>query len=364
MQDEVAHTECVRSVGVVGGSIIGAVLTGLGWLAVVPDGQGSERDRAVHLWVADREGDRVVGLDRLLVPIVWIDLPAPRHVAALADGGVWIAHSGAGPNDVLVRASKSGSIERSIELTNVLDLDVGAKGDAIVLERRPDATFLVRVAREPAPGEWNRSVIEPAEWMIAADSRVLLGGGRTLSVVELDPVPTLVARRVEFATAGRLAPANAALGGLPGTRRTRWSPRSSDAGPAPSASGWWTLNAAVGDRLVLRSRSLVPRATRSLPTGGACFAVDDGGAVWATDAKRATLHRIAPGERGAAAHDVTRTIEFRLSSPPQAIVIDRDGRPIFALAGAVVRLSRRGEVQRTQGGFDGLVDLSVVPRVP
>ena len=53
--------------------------------------QSEEREEPVWLWVADREGWRVVGLDATLRRQVELRVSDPRLVASTAGGGIWVA---------------------------------------------------------------------------------------------------------------------------------------------------------------------------------------------------------------------------------------------------------------------------------
>ncbi len=343
------------------------------------------------VWVADRDGQRLVGLDADLIEVADVDLRWPLEVEGRADGAFWCARAAEGLEDGAFELSlhgPDGTVRRTDRFGPVLDLDVLGGADALLVE--------ARVGEDPAA--W-RTRADGARWIVlqthalrcatGTADRVLAGtdagelllydadGTRTLlavrhvalQVIDVAPGPGLVGEDVE----GHEPPAarTAGTASAPTTRRPRGTvgPPGTDgaaaggavAGTVPAGQpetlgvSWWVLGLdaqglgrllALGPALEVRwevATGLRPR--HLIPVPGRVRA-------WVADITAPRVRRFGPG----GVLEVDR-------DDLQVLGLDRgvawpDAGVVLTAPGALLRLDAAGNLRPSQGGFHYPVDLT------
>lgn len=104
-------------------------------------GSAVDAPGSVAVWVADRDGDEVVGLDARLLRVTALRVAAPERVRATADGGAWIV-SGA---DRLIRSRADGALVAAAAVPGpVLDLAPWEGGVALLVHPPGEVLRLLR----------------------------------------------------------------------------------------------------------------------------------------------------------------------------------------------------------------------------
>ncbi|MCZ6596999.1 MAG: hypothetical protein O7B99_05120 [Planctomycetota bacterium] len=274
------------------------------------------------VWVADRDGGRVVGLDEELYVARSFPLPFPVLVAAASEGGAWVACARSRGEDAgatLVKLSNDGEVLLRVLLVGIVDLVENALGEAVAAH---------------------------AEGVVVIDGK---GGLRTVA---------LVSGVTSVAVAGERILVGCSDGwllhdedGLVASARTNGTV--TDVAPASSARWWSLVRSAGGARLALLSEELdelwhleLNAAARELvPTRDATrtWVLAEEGPAWL----------VGPGGR------------IELEVPDLSIrtlgrgAIAPDGCLFSIAPGAVLELDPRhpgARAIRSQGGFDYLVD--------
>ncbi|QDU85535.1 hypothetical protein Pla163_26670 [Planctomycetes bacterium Pla163] len=291
-------------------------------------------------WVCDLGADRAVLLDEDLLERASVTVPCPGRIRARADATAWVVLSrSCGPTGrhdlALVRPA--GAVGRLAALGPVRDLECLDGADALVVEGDwTQATARVlRVHEDGAVRQlavWNGAVA-----VAGSRDRVFVG---TLS------------------GDGLLLDAGV-VNGLP-LARVALGKEISDVAPAVGG-GWWVLSAAGGARLWRLDEQL-----------GVVIERDLGG----------TIEDLAPSSTGSGANE---RLWMPRSGEPWLVAVDGDGRVVhdvdvtrigpfrrgdgladggalFVASGSVLRVGPGGAAVSAQGGFDGLQDVSVVPR--
>ncbi|HVS12144.1 MAG TPA: hypothetical protein VMS76_19945 [Planctomycetota bacterium] len=304
-----------------------------GAIAFLLGGRGGEesppRPGPPEVWVSDRDGQALIGLDRHLLVAARVAVPWPTEVEPCDGGGVWAASAREGdPLGAydLLRVSPDGRLAEPIEVGVVIDLAAIAGGDALVVERNEDGS--TRVRRFAADGRASPVAELPdASCASGARDRVIVGtaSGAVLAF-------------------GGGAPRHAQLGGS-----------ICDVAPGPSSREWWALDRgrAGASRLFLLDEEL--RTLWSLQCeleGGQLAPVPSQERVWLVDAARPFAFRFGPGG----------VPELACGPLPQvglgrAAALD-DGSLLVTSPGALLRLDARGRIAPGQGGFDFLTDVA------
>ena len=314
----------IAGVRAVVGLLVGAGVV-WGWLAfasATPPGPG----RTV-CWVADRDGGRVVGMDRELFVTGEHAVPWPVELEAAAGGALWVARAAeADPRGEhrILRIERDGARSRELVLGPVLDLSATPDGGALVVEDRPGAGGRVlRFARDTAL-LW--SVPCAGARSAAGDERVLVGTAEGELVL---------------------------LHGGTGERRTstRLEGEVADVGRAERA-GWFALE--LGGRVLRLDPSLRVEWAASAGLDARHLAVEPGGRrAWLASFSQATARRF--GARGA----LELEVELPLLGLDRVEALEGGGAWIAA-PGALFEVDGEGELRRSQGGFDFLVDVAGV----
>jgi len=279
-------------------------------------------------WGADRDGERVVGLDRDLF------------------------------------ATRSWPVECPI------DLVPGGEGSLWVLRAdRADATALPRLLRLSAEGEALLDLPLPgAERIHAAggggEGRALGGGAGGGRLCRIDPAgePVVQARaepgaRLAVGAGGVLLAEGEGLRLVGGEAHARL-PGGRALAVCPAGSGWWLVVERGGERSLQRlDARLDSRLRRSL----ADLDLDaEGIPLLAPCPERGGVWLVNP--RGEAVRfDAAGRVRARGASPLPGVegcVATEEGGVLLALPGAIVRLDFRGRPCPGQGGFDFLVALA------
>jgi hypothetical protein len=288
----------------------------------------------VALWVADRDGHEITGLDAELFLAARVPIRFPVELEARADGGLWVVSAPAGHPLTfhrLARLDRAGCLRARAELGVLVDLAVLEGGDALVVDR--DGTGRERVRRVADDG---RGIV--LAWPLGA-ACVAGAGGRVAVGTDRGWVAVYdLARPRE------------------GPVERRWRGGAlRDLAPAPGG-GWWAL-VGEAERRVLRldarlevvwSAACGLRAEQLAPVPG-------GERVWLVDADRPRARLFGPGGR----------LELEPAAlalaGPGGCVAEPGGGLLVVAPGAVMRLDARGDRRPGQGGFDYLVDLARVP---
>ncbi len=303
----------------------------LGW-SKVRKAQGPAQNSRVAVWLCDRDGDRVFGLDRDLLVVNSVALRAPVEVEARPDGGAWIVSSvdadPLGPHRLL-RLLHDGTLAARAPLGPILDLDCDELGRAVVVDL-PGAVARVSAFDANATAVWTRAW--PGALCAATAAGYCLVGTQAGELVRFDlNAPLAPPLRFNF-------------GGL-----------ISDVASGPSADRWWVLDASGACRLalldmnltVLWSRPVGLHALHLAPTAGI-------ERVWIADTTQPNVRRFGPGG----------VLEIDRSNMPLG-GLDRacgavQGSVLFPAPGALLRLDGLGQNLPGQAGFDFLVDVSAV----
>jgi hypothetical protein len=306
----------------------------------------------VAVWVADRDGHELVGLDAELFVAARRPLRFPVEVEARADGGIWVLSAPRGgpltPHR-LSRFDSRGFVRRTAEVEVVLDLTTLDGGDALVVEgasavpRNPGAAApptrrVLRVADDGSAGGVAEAI--GARCVAGRGDRALVGTERGWALL------------FDLKRTG---------GPPPGALVRRWcGGELVDVAPGPRAGTWWALDGrASGEgRVLLLDRSL--RTVWEAPLGFEAqhlAPVAGEERVWVAAAAEGRARRFGPG--GAvevASADVAMRGALRGVALPS-------GGLLLVSPGAVMRVDGSGQRLPGQGGFAFLVDLCVTRTV-
>ncbi len=303
----------------------------------------------VAFWVADRDADLVIGLDKDFFVQRRVFVPSPVRVEAIGGGGTFaLSALGGGPlgQHALVHVDAMGTPSR-----------VGVLGAAIDLAPGPDGgVFVVEMG------------------LGGASSRVLygaLGGGSPVSTpkglsefASLSGVVCVGAQLGEKPTSGSLAGALQVLagsdsgeltllgeGGVTIVSRKDLASEVGDIAPAPDG-GWWVLDVASPHRLlrVDRDLNLIWSAATGL-NAESLSPVTGQERVWLADTTQPLVRRFGPG-------GILELSVPIVSSDLSRGEARKDGGFWIASPGAAVRVDAGGIMLPGQGGFSYLTDLS------
>jgi len=266
----------------------------------------------------------VVLLDGRLVSEVELSLPVPTHVVARADGGVWIAGAG-----TLLRVDRTGGVLARVETSPIEGLALLPDGAALTLEVEQGSRTLRRT--EEAGRRWGRLELRPlaleARWLVANGSRALLGNDAELCLVTWDE----------------------RAGGFAVLERRQGGGREGVA----SSGGEWLVLSSDGRILERLSARLEPREANA-STRPSLHVAATATAQWLAEPGSTRLRRIPLDGTRPTLHGVAHSSEI------QSLLPFRNGLLVL-LPGAVLLVGPDGEIERAQGGFDGLVGGSVPP---
>ena len=336
-----------------GPTTLGALLLGAA-CAVWFRPQLESSDGSVRLWVADRDGDRLVGLGPDLFVERVLPWPAPVALEPARSGQLWVAWSPRGDPAGRHRISRldpeRGRELASWEVGSLIDLAAMADGGVVWLERGAGGAA-GRPAGGPAGGLAGGLDREPDRGPVLLGR--VSGAGRRCSLAA-PPGATCLApgpRGLVLGTdAGRLWRFD---GGWRAGRRV--GAAALDLGCKDGR--WWALasagrgggSIAVGAPRVPGEPPVVVRLPPSGPGGGGALALGTS-AAWAAGGR--TAWSLVGDEPG-------RAVPLYLAGV-EAAAVASNGELLFALPGAVLRKSAAGAALPGQGGFEYLVDLVLV----
>lgn len=311
-----------------------------------------------EVWVADRDGGSVVGLDAGLFPARAVAARFPVRVAPRA-GGVWAATAEAGfplgEHTVAAWDAALGWRTLAAGLGPLVDLEAGVDGAALCVEFGLGGQP-ARVVRVNEAGAFDvtahAGALAVCGWSGAGGAAELLVAGADGRVVRYGPGGRVLGAVV---VGGELVDV-AVQGSGAGARIVVLDAIGAFAGPGP-----W----AEGARVVVLEPGLLGAASAADPfeSGGAVeFAVGlgagelglvpDAEAVWVADASEPLARRF--GLDGALEAEVVLP-----ASDVGAVAGLPGGGALFATPGAVLRVDGMGQVQPGQGGFGFLTDVCV-----
>ncbi|MAE27985.1 MAG: hypothetical protein CMJ87_03220 [Planctomycetes bacterium] len=345
---------------------LGLLLAILGGGGLVAGGESDSRTTAV--WVADREGRSLRGLDRDLFVVETRRASWPVGVLAGRSGQLWTLEATEGQplgDHRLACWDAGGELLWEAETGPVLDLAGDGAGRALVVElgSSPDAPGRLLRA-EPAGAADGRGedllelLARPGLACAAGEAGLVLAGTATGQLLVLDgEAPFQVVRALEVGgQIGDVAPVGwpgMGGGGLAGGAGPGGPPASQSAQKMAS-NGWWVLDVATPARLLRLGPQL--GLQWEVPTGiRPAHLIPDPqrGSVWAADTNEPFVRRW--GSDG--------SLELSLGDLPLG-GLDRGavlGEGIVLTApGALLRLDGTGGVLPGQGGFHFPVDLAAV----
>lgn len=316
-------------------TLLVALGVGLAW-ATARDANSAPAEPSstaiVRVWLADRDADRVVGLDRALMVVHSTPVVAPTEVEARSDGGAWVISAAAGdplgPHRLL-RLSAAGATLAACDLDVVYDLSVDPADRAIVVDASAGA---VRV------GVYDDSAARTLSWSVAGAICAAGDGRRVL-------VGTSVGSLARFDMLAPQAPPHlATFGGIV-----------SDVAAGPRPGRWWVLDAAGQGRLALVDSALANLWTRPVQLHALHLAPVPGvERVWIADSTQPHVRRF--GANGVLEIDRADMLAGGLD---RACVAPAGGA-LFPAVGALLALDAQGGRAPGQGGFDFLVDAACV----
>ncbi len=349
------------------GSVAGL---GLALALVAGSVLGREREPgAVALWVADREGQSLLGLDGDLYVVETRRASWPVGVLTGQGGRLWTVEAPqATPlgDHRLAQWAAGGELLWEAELGPVLDLAADGAGRVLVVEMGTGS------------GEGNRLLLADPEAALVAEGggedlvellsgplincaageagMVLVGTGDGRLLVLRHSAPSRVLRVLEVGgQVGDVAPVGWPSGSAAHPRAG--APPVAPAGASaqePGGNGWWILDVATPGRLLRLDADL--GVAWELPTGirPAHLIPDAGrGCVWAADVNEPFVRRWG----------VDGSLELNLGDLPlggldRGVVLG--GGIVLTAPGALLRLDGTGGVLPGQGGFHFPVDLAAV----
>lgn len=290
----------------------------------------------VALWIADRDGCAVYGLDEDLILARRSIISWPTAVAGRPDGGAWILRSALGSSvgpARLLRLDSEGAIRSETVLPACAGLTSLGDGSAIVLEKASEGDGRDRIVRCDEDGGVEvvyrgRSLTCVAGW------KGSIGVGDAHGIVlrvSLDPVGAVIAdidlhERVLEMESDSIADHFWVL----------------------TASEHATIHRLDADLVVQWSAEAGSPAT-SLASHG------DPDRIWLVDGSRSMVRRL--GEHGVVELEKG---ELPIVGPSRAVRSSCGGLSI-ASPGCVFHLDSTGRTRPGQGGFAHLIDVDRVP---
>lgn len=318
-----------RAAGLAG---LGACAAALASLAASSAQSSGSVDAPVRVWAADRDGQRVVGLDGNLIAVREIPIGWPLAVEARDDGGLWVLRSGNATSSFGMRlTSFSARFEQENEtyLERASDLALIDGRDALAIENGVGASGADRLWRI-APDGHSRLLLEHAALVCVAPfaaGEVLVATANSLVRLEIGAVPRVLARASLTLRCVDLAP-----------------------GPRPGTS--FVLDVGPPCRLLLIGSDLAPLWSAAVGfEAHEIVGVPGAERAWLGDAIGARARRFGPG--GALERDLVLSM-----LAPEHGVEWLGGGALFATPGAVLRIDSQGQALPGQGGFQWLSDLA------
>jgi hypothetical protein len=288
--------------------------------------EGPRASGPVALWVADRDGQQIVGLDRALYPVRSITLASPTALAERRDGGAWVTTAaGRTPRGAhsVARLSAAGHVAAQATIGVPIDLESIDRRDALLVVASPaGSTRLLRVLEAGDVVV----LLERDELTAAAGrgARVLCGDAHG-RVTSLATTPTGRVRiELEVELSGPVE----------------------DLAPGPRGRTWWALVGGAEPELFLLGPLLRP--LWSVPTGVCAqelIPVPGEERVWLACSVRPAVRRFGPG----GVVELQR-FDLPLTGLDGGSAWEDEG-VLVSVPGAVLHLDRNGRSAPGQGGF-------------
>jgi hypothetical protein len=328
-----SRAQALRALGLLGAGAWIAILA-----VVLDPGVGPNRtssDRAIAVWVADRDADRIHGLDADLIRARSFACRAPLALRARRDGGLWVLRArerAPGSRQRVERRDAQGDLRAMVELDSCVDLERDADDAALVIEAR-------------AAGHTDRA------WRVRDDGSLVLLLERdhlSCATAALDSIALGTSNgdlvRIDARAEGRVL-AEAHL-----------DARLGDLAPGPEAGTLWALDVRRPGRLYLLEENLDVRWSVRVELSAAHLAPVLGEErVWLCDGAEPRWRRFGP----------SGVLELERSLLPlgglERALAWTDGGVVWIAPGAVMRADAQGRSKPGQGGFNYLVDLDRVP---
>jgi hypothetical protein len=279
----------------------------------------------VALWTADRDAQRVFGLDADLIVARRIAVDWPLEVEPTRDGGLWVLRSDDGQatsSSRLDRFDRDGNLLTELFLESCAVLSILEGDEALVLERINSSVRLSRVRTE---GSLVPLLDRPDLLSVAGSRSSILVGTSTGALLRIDPHTGAVLVQVQLdGTIGDVAP-----------------------GPTPGTA--FALD--TQGRLFLLDEDLSIRWAAGVPYPCAHLgAVSDEVRVWIADTSSPHARRYGPN--GVVELDVQN-----LPSPAldRAVAWKSHGA-LLLTPGAILHVDEHGALAPGQGGFAWLSD--------
>ncbi len=315
----------------------------LGLAAERRDGPG---DRPPAVWVADRDGQKVVGLDRDLVRVTERSIRWPLEIEGRRDRRFWVLRAAEGTIDggfELSLHAVDGNRQRVETFGPLLDLATLDGADALAVEMRTgEPTAVWRVRADGA--RWIALQVPDVRCAAGRSDRILAGTdqGKVL-LADADGTRTVLDQRYFDLQIIDVAP------GPPEP--------SASTKPAGGSSGltWWVLglDAQGLGRLLLLDAELEPRweaATELRPRH--LVPVPGREQAWVADITAPRVRRFGPGGVLEVDRDDLQLLGFdRGAAWP-------DGGVVLTAPGTLLRLDANGDLLPSQGAFAYPVDLT------
>jgi len=285
----------------------------------------------VAVWTADRDAQRLFGLDADLIVARRIAVDWPLEVETTRDGGLWVLRSDdgqAGSSVRLDRFDAQGVLQTELWLEDCIALSVLEGEDALVLER---AAGTLRLSRVRAEGSLFPLLERPDMRCVTGSRSSALVGTSTGALLRVDPHGGAILAEVQ-------------LGGAIG-----------DVAPGPTIGSAWALDVHGTGRLLLLDEVLSVRWTAGVGHAAAHLGpVPNEERVWIAATDSARVRRFGPGgvvevdRQGLPATALDRSVAWR------------NGGALLLTPGAVLHVDAAGVIAPGQGGFAWLSDAARV----
>ncbi len=279
----------------------------------------------VALWTADRDAQRVFGLDANLIVASRIFVDWPLQLEPTRDGGLWVLRSDDGhaaSSSRLDRFDSNGALLTELFLESCADLSILDGDEALVLEHVNNSIRLSRVRTE---GSLFPLLDRPDLLCVTGSRASALVGTSTGALLRVDPHTGAILNQVHLdGTIGDLAP-----------------------GPTPGSA--FALD--TQGRLFLLDDSLTIRWAAGVPFPCAHLGpVPDTERVWIADTTSPRIRRYGPN--GVVELDISN-----LPSPGLDRTIAWSNHGVLLLTpGAILHIDELGALAPGQGGFAWISD--------
>ena len=316
------------------------------WLAT-----NSRRPGPPVYWLADREGQRIVGLDRHLIAVRgWRaprvqDLVVSRGVSGMRDGVseamLWSMHR-SNPKQVPCVARWSGSGERPAHFL------LEESRSRASMAATPEALYVLESGLPgPTRGRLRRFTRQGASDTLAAPAQARYLAASRAEVLVGDASGEFRLFAMRRTADGTVRPVLVELASLPSKLAGL------AATTAPGDAVWVAFDAGSERRVLILDRELSVRVSIRVEVASVRLAASPS-LVWVADRERAGLLRISLDTMHA------RRCPLPLREGAQALVATPDG-VLLATSGAVLDIDTAGRVRSTQGGFRGIAALASAP---